>query len=167
MAYEEELVRFRRWFVAPISKLKELSDGDGAFAALMIAMPLYERFIVASLKLAGTAAETEGMKAAINQDLGLNDAQRKRFWAIFRDGFMHQGMGQAGKTQWQVSHVYGERPVFKTFDGVDTVSLDPWKFAERVLNEFVQRPELIVASESFPFAEIFLIPPDELHDHGA
>lgn len=31
---------FERWYVRPIEKLKELPDGDGRFAALMIALPL-------------------------------------------------------------------------------------------------------------------------------
>jgi hypothetical protein len=32
--------KFRCWFVSAIEKLKTLPEGDGAFAALMIAFPL-------------------------------------------------------------------------------------------------------------------------------
>jgi hypothetical protein len=38
--------RFNGWFVKSIEKLRELPEGDGAFAAMMIALPLYERRIM-------------------------------------------------------------------------------------------------------------------------
>lgn len=158
---------FRRWFSASIEKLKELPTGDGAFAALMIAFPLYERYIVAKLKLDGQPTESDDVRAEMSRDLGLTDQQRSRFWKIFRVGFTHQAMGGAGATPYLVSHVFGDRPQFHTIDGVETVCLDPWKFADRVLNEFISRPELITASESFPLAGIFAMQVTETNGEAA
>lgn len=149
--------RFEGWFVQPIEKLAELPEGDGAFAALMIALPLYERYIVAKLKLAGQPAGDKEKQAEMSADLGLDDNKRKKFWAIFRVGFTHQGMGQHGQTRWIVSHTYDEVPQFHTINGCDCVCLDPWKFARRVLQKYSDDPRLIVASESFPLADVFFV----------
>jgi hypothetical protein len=87
-------------------------------------------------------------------DLQLSNDEARRFRAVIRNGFMHQGMGLAGPTQWATSHIFTERPRFQVVRGVSTICLDPWKFADRVLREFQMRPELIAISESFPLATI-------------
>src|SRR5213594_1780838 len=93
----EEL--FERWFVTPVQTLEKLPRGDGAFVALMSVLPLYERAIVARLKLAGTTATVDAIKAEVEQDLVIQPEVRAKFWAIFRNGFTHQGMGLEGKTK--------------------------------------------------------------------
>ena len=164
MPHDDAIALFRRWYQAPIDKLRELPNGDGGFAALIIALPLYERLIKARLKLEGRAANDNATQAEINEDLSLTDDQRSKFWAIFRIGFMHQAMGQAGRTQWLVSHEFTDRPVFRHIGGRETICLDPWKFADRVVQEFLQRPELITVSESFPLAAILRLPIPERMD---
>lgn len=149
------LERFEAWFARPVEKLAELTEGDGAFAALMILLPLYERYIAARLKLAGKEAGEAETKEEMSKDLGLDAGQRSRFWAIFRVGFTHQGMGQHGGTKWAVSHTFGELPEFRSIRGCDCVCLDPWKFARRVLQKYRDDPRLITASESFPLADVF------------
>jgi hypothetical protein len=91
----------------------------------------------------------------MDRDLELTPTQRSVFWAIFRVGFMHQAMGQAGNAGWLVSDQYTAKPVFRNNRNQQVVCLDPWKFVDRVIDEFRRRPELITASESFPLAEIF------------
>lgn len=149
--------RFDGWFVKPIEKLKKLPGGDGGFAAMMIAIPLYERYIVGKLKLEGRPTGEEEIRNEIAADLRLNDHQRSVFWEIFRNGFMHQAMPKAGKTEWVVSDKYGELPEFKTYQGCSYVCLDPWKFVNRVLDKFKQDSRLIIASEGFPLADVFLV----------
>ena len=56
---------FKRWFVVPVQTLEKLDNGDGAFVALMAVMPLYERAIVARLKLAGVASVSAAMMSWI------------------------------------------------------------------------------------------------------
>ncbi len=158
---------FERWFGNAIEKLRELPAGGGAFAALMISIPLYERFVIAKLKLAGKPTDEATVQAEIGSDLNLNDGQRRVFWEMFRNGFMHQAMAKDGKTKWMVSHVFGAKPEFKTMDGIQYVCLDPWKFSAAVLDKFRSDPQLITTSESFPLASIFVMPPEIATDSGA
>ena len=81
---------FERWFGRSIEKLAELPNGDGAFAALMIALPLYDCFIHAKLKLEGRPTTDAIVQNEMGADLGLTDYQRQVFWDVFRNGFMHQ-----------------------------------------------------------------------------
>lgn len=147
--------RFRGWFEAPIAKLKELPEGDGAFAALMIALPLYERSIIAGLKLAELPAGEDEIRAAMSADLGLDDRDRATFWAMFRVGFMHQAMVSSGTTKWLVSHRFGEIPEFRTVNGDRCLCIDPWKFADRVVATFLSDPRRFTVSVSFPLADVF------------
>lgn len=150
--------RFERWHVRAIDKLGELPAGDGAFAALMITIPLYERLIKAKLKVAGKPADEQTTRAEMKEDLKLDDKQMRVFWAMFRNGFMHQAMPKGGKTEWWVSHKFGARPEFVSENGVVRICLDPWKFADRTLEEYCRNPKLITASGSFPLADIFVLP---------
>lgn len=156
---------FERWFGRSIEKLAELPNGDGAFAALMISLPLYDRFIHAKLKLEGRPATDAFVQGEIEADLGLTDHQRRVFWAMFRNGFMHQGMAKDGKTKWVISHVYGALPVFRTIAGQEVICLDPWKFTDRVLAKFRADHRLITASESFPWPGIFILPSEFTFDN--
>src|SRR5262245_22067356 len=73
--------RFNGWYVKPIEALEKLPEGDGAFAALMIALPLYERYIDAKLKLAGEDRTEENKQKEAGEDLGLDDRHRGIFLA--------------------------------------------------------------------------------------
>ena len=148
----EEL--FARWFTAPIETLSKLDSGDGAFVALMATLPLYERAIVADLKLHGQPTDDDGIKSAVETDLHIEPNVRAKFWAIFRNGFMHQGMGLSGKTRWLISAEFSLSPEIRTEGGIDYVCLNPWDFIFHVLRKFQDTPALITASESFPFATI-------------
>lgn len=150
--------RFKGWYVRAVQKLKELPEGDGAFAALMIALPLYERLIKAKLKLAGKSTTDEDFAAAVADDFGLSGANRSVFWSAFRVGFMHQAMGKAGRTPWLVNGGFGAIPEFREIEGKRCVCIDPWKFADRVFEGFLESPELITASESFPLAGVRAFP---------
>jgi len=124
----------------------------------MIALPLYERYIIAKLKLSGGETKDADIQRAIGIDLQLDDRQRRIFWDAFRNGFMHQGMAKEGKTKWMISHVFGEMPEFKTFAGEEYICLDPWKFADHVLAQFRADHRLITASQSFPWAGVSFVP---------
>ncbi|PZR73484.1 MAG: hypothetical protein DLM73_10610 [Chthoniobacterales bacterium] len=145
---------FDRWFAAPIAKLHELPSGDGAFAALIVALPLYERAIIGTIKLRGHDSNEDAIKAEVEADLHIDLPVRARFWSVFRNGFMHQAMGLDGHTKWLVSAEFTAIPTLISRSGNDYLCLDPWKFAERTITKFKERPELITASESFPFATI-------------
>ncbi len=152
--------RFTGWFVNAVEKLRELPEGDGAFAAMMVALPLYERLIIARLRLSDRPAAPDDIRREIGADLGLDEGQRKTFWKMFRIGFTHQAMVQSGQTQWVVSDQFGALPEFRSLNGQSCLCIDPWKFADRVLRGFIQDPRLIVISESFPLADVFALPSD-------
>jgi hypothetical protein len=53
---------FARWFIAPVENLRKMDGGDGAFAALMTTLPLYERAIIADLNFARKKPEKMRLK---------------------------------------------------------------------------------------------------------
>ena len=156
----EEL--FQRWFVIPISILKEMPNGDGGFVAFISALALYERLIVAKLKIQNQTSEPEKVKQAMAKDLGLSPREQTIFWDMFRNGLLHRAMPKAGKTSWIFHNTFGASPTFKFLDHAAFVCIDPWKFTDRVLKEFLDDPNLIIASESFPLPSILLVPFDQL-----
>ena len=148
--------RFDGWFVKPIEKLEELPEGDGAFAALMITLPLYERYIDAKLKLAGKGRTPENKEEEAGKDLGLEVQQSEDFLEqILRIGFMHQAMGTFGDTMWLVDDSIGDLPEFRRYGGHSYVCLNPWKFAKRLFAKYKDDHRLVDASDSFPLADVF------------
>jgi hypothetical protein len=148
--------RFRRWFVDAVAKLRELPKGDGGIAVFMITLPLVERAAVIRLKLGHEERTDTNIKNEVGQILGLtDDGQRRIFWDMFRNGFLHLGMPLAGKTRWQFSGSYTEKPIFNDINGDKFVCLDPWKFAVSILNLYSNDPRLITDSESAPFGDVF------------
>jgi hypothetical protein len=89
---------FRLWFVQPIEKLKETPEGSGGFIALMVGLVLYERLLIAKLKLENRPTDDETIQQAMAVDLKLTDSQRRIFWDVLRNGLLHQAVPKAGKT---------------------------------------------------------------------
>ena len=83
--------RFEGWFVSPIEKLKELPEGDGGFLALSAALFLCERYYRAKTNTHEKKKSPLFMKAAA-QDMGLSLIDFNRFWQVYRNGMLHQGM---------------------------------------------------------------------------
>jgi hypothetical protein len=103
----------------------------------MAVLPLYERAIISRLKLRGDDTTVEAIKAEVEADLQVDPGIRAMFWAIFRNGFMHQGMGLDGATKWRISADYTHSPQLVSKDGVNYICIDPWKFADHVLGLFL------------------------------
>jgi hypothetical protein len=154
--------KFDGWFVKPIKLLKdELPEGDGGFVAFMAALALYERLIIARLKISKLPTDETSIKQEMSRDLGLPDYQRQIFWDMFRNGLLHQAMPKAGKTNYFFSDQYSGYPEFKTAKGCTFICMDPWKFTDRVLQEYLSNPRLIIESNSFPIAAVTTIKFDE------
>jgi hypothetical protein len=49
---------------------------------MMVAPPLYERYIIGKLKLDGKSTSEEDIRSEIAADLRLDDRQRSIFWDI-------------------------------------------------------------------------------------
>jgi len=146
--------KFQIWFVNPIQKLKELPNGAGGFVAFIVGVILYERLISARLSLQGQKTSDEVIRNAMAEDLHLTDDQRRVFWDMFRNGLLHQAMPKLGKTGFCFHHTFSGFPKFKLVNEQPAICIDPWKFTDRILNEFLLEPALIFESDSYPFASI-------------
>jgi len=154
--------KFDGWFVKPIKLLRdELPEGDGGFVAFIATLALYERLIIARLKISNLPTDETSIKQEMSRDLRLTDGQRQIFWDMFRNGLLHQAMPKAGKTNYLFSAQYSGYPEFKTANGYTFICMDPWKFIDRVLQEYCANPRLIVESNSFPLASVKAIKFDE------
>jgi hypothetical protein len=156
----EAILMLQRWFVAPIAHLKKLPSGDGGFVALLTAITLYERLVNSRLKIQGLPQDLTSVKLEVERELQLTPEQRSIFWTVFRIGLAHQAMPMAGKTAWALGERFNALPSFQNIGGIDYVCIDPWKFAERVLQAFLDKPQLINATESFQFGTIGQLPPE-------
>jgi len=162
MNEQEAVDKFRRWYFEPIEKLRKLPNGDGGFVAFMVGIALYERWITAKLKSKNQMADKKSIKKAMQDDLGLSDQERRIFWDMFRNGLFHKAMPKLGKTGYWFNCTFSGYPEFKVLDGHPVIRIDPWKFTDRVIKEFLSDPKLIMESESYPLPSILPIPFDEL-----
>jgi hypothetical protein len=159
---EKALGYFRLWFVEPIEKLKELPSGAGGFIAFMVGLALYERLIVAKLKVENNSTAELFVQQAMADDLKLTNQQQRIFWDMLRNGLLHQAMPKAGKTCCFFHHTFTGYPEFKMQNEALIICIDPWKFTDRVLGDFISNPSLIIASGSYPLASIVPIPFEKL-----
>lgn len=150
MNEQEALDKFKLWYVEPVEKLKELSDGAGGFVAFIVGLTLYERLIYSKLKLIGHKTSSEDFDEAMNEDLKLTDYQRKVFWDMFRNGLLHKAMPKLGKTGYRFHDCFTGYPQFVNEKGYELIHINPWKFTDRVLNEFSENPKLILIAKEYP-----------------
>jgi len=153
---------FERWYAAPLRLLETLPNGDGAFVALSVSLALYERFAKAFIKhdLKQKADET----AFINKlasDFAISESEATTFWDVMRHGFQHQampmqsGQGKSDKPKWLVNGDLPKPIEYGKSVQKDVLLVQPWLFRDQVLAMYEKRPDLIAASQSFPWASIF------------
>jgi hypothetical protein len=165
---------FKRWFAAAIFALqKNLEDGDGAIADLMVVLPLYERYIYITLQRTGDPkpAFYELMANKLELD---NANQAEIFWTTFRHGFCHTGMPlEVGRRLGALPKVgfngdYPKLPEFrKTPDDKPVIVLDPWKFAHHVRKIYKSDPSLLDSHPDAPLVPIYIIAEFELRSSEA
>lgn len=163
MSQKEAVDKFTKWYVLAIEKLKEMPGGNGGFAAFIIGLALYERLIVARLKAKGIKSSPHNRTKEVSSDLGLNDEETGIFWDVFRNGFLHQAMpkpNQKDKISYALHHNFDGIPKFKDYQDQKVVCINPWKFVDTVINSFLEHPELINSSLSYPFPVITQLPPE-------
>ena len=156
MSADSQLL-YERWVLAVIPKLRELPDGDGAFAALSIAFGLYERFIDSKLSKEKVKATPENFNEEAAKDMGLQDDGAdvvSRFWNGFRLGMQHafqpkayiEKEGRGNRWGWEIAEGSGyefyPRIIRKESD-LFIVKIDPWKFLSHVLKRWEENSELM------------------------
>jgi|SRR6266705_654578 len=146
----DNLANFDRWFKEPILELQE--DPNAGFIIVMISLALLERYLreksgVTEGKLnAGFRAEMMKLFPVI-----ASDDIAKIFWAVCRNGLMHQA---TFRTTWggknvtmgllesaaEIEHRYGSSG--------DTFMISPTRFSNRVIEVIENDPSTFEAPHS-------------------
>lgn len=153
--------RFNGWFVAPIEKLKELPEGDGGFLALSAALFLCERYYRTLTNTHEGKGGDEAFKVEAAKDLGLALDDFKCFWRVYRNGIQHQGMpkmyvdNQNVRYNWRTHADFSAIPQTYEIDPKNCeIRLNPWKFAELIINKFQANPKVLENAVSHAFGEV-------------
>jgi hypothetical protein len=157
--YEE---RFEGWFARPIEKLRELPEGDGGFLALSAALFLCERYYRTKTKTHEGQEDNESFKKTAANDLGLSLEDFKVFWNVYRLGIQHQGMPRKFTDKrtkvtyrWRIDGRFSAIPEIRKIDECTSeIRLDPWKFAERIIEKFRSEPNVLKDANIHAFGEV-------------
>ena len=162
---------FDRWVIVPFSALRQLPNGDGAFAALAIAFGLYERYIISQIHKRGGSADAKERNNEASMDFGgaVSPEDFESFWDMYRVGvqhYFHPKHFTKGKDKtrwcWDISEnkgYTGHPKVIQTEADLFIITIDPWLFVEHTLNRWYQHPELMNELSATTFGRI-----QERHD---
>lgn len=158
--------KFQRWVVQALDALRALPEGDGAFAALGIACGLHERFIDALIHHQGKKATPEEFRKFAAADLDVSEDAVDRFYNGHRLGLAHafhpknyiEKAGKGDQWGWEIAEGPGfeKHPaIIKKGDKHYVVRIDPWKFAEHVVNRWKANPDLHDELTEFRFGNVY------------
>ena len=138
---------FDRWVIVPFAALRQLPNGDGAFAALSMGFGLYERYISSQVhKRTGKGPTPEERNDEASKDFGgaVSPADFKSFWEMYRVGVQHyfhpkHFTKSDDKTRWgwdiSENKGYTAHPkVIQTEADLFIITINPWLFVEHTLN---------------------------------
>jgi len=152
--------RFEAWFCRPIEKLKECPEGDGGFLAMSAGLFLCERYYRTLTNTHEGQPESEPFLEAAARDLGLDSAEFRIFWTVYRHGIQHQGMPrrfeQNGITyRAHMDAAFPARPTFHRVDAtVREIRIDPWKFADLIKGKYQENPDVLKQATVHAFGEV-------------
>jgi hypothetical protein len=151
---------FHKWFVSPLRVLSEIPNGDGGFVALATSCFLYERYATAVLMETRGRAKTDDKIQQLAIDFQLDLATATAFWQMIRDGLLHQGMPIVDEQRNSKLLSWGFHNDFKKpiqqgkLDGADALLIQPWLFAQRVIQLWQENLTLIDKARCFPWADV-------------
>jgi len=160
---------FERWVLAVVPKLRELPNGDGAFAALSMAFGLYERFIDSLLHQQQIKASPANFSTQAAKDFGLAGGAGveaiERMWSGFRLGMQHafqpkaytEDAGRGDRWGWDISEEVGYHayPVVVQLEkDLFIVTLNPWLFLAHTLQRWREHPDLMNELSEFRLGAI-------------
>jgi hypothetical protein len=145
--------RFSIWYSGPLKRLEQCIDhGHGAIAALMVALPLYERWV----RFRVLKGAPDNRPQIISDDLQIGDPEKaKIFWNVFRDGLCHTGSffeesEKAQKEGWTLPKISldGAHPQFPRFTkhpttGEGIIEVNPWGLIHHILDKYEGNDELL------------------------
>jgi hypothetical protein len=156
--------RFKRWVEVPLELLRNIGNGDGAFATLSICFGLYERFVHSSIQSSNTQTNPEFFGFA-GKDLDCEPETFKRFWECYRVGMQHafqpknyhEKKGTGDRWGWEMAAESGFHafPVITNPDpNLYIIRIDPWKFADHVLARWKANLQLLDEISVFTFGKV-------------
>jgi hypothetical protein len=158
MKIDDPKILFERWFEAAFEKLATLPKGDGGIAGLMIALPLFERYVHHRKKQLGW---TSFYQVMAHELLLCEASEAEEFWTVFRHGFCHTGMPfEQGKKKLILPKVTlsGNGPALPEKlpipGGPHVFLLDPWKFIAHVRDIYRKDPALLSQNDEAPLMPI-------------
>jgi hypothetical protein len=146
---------FKRWVEAAVAKLRELPNGDGAFAVMAIAFGLYERFLDSRIHSRGESPDPSARNVEASKDFDGNVSADdfKIFWEMYRVGVQHYFQPKHftkfkdnTRWGWDISENKGYKSypeIVKRESDLFLVVIDPWKFAAHVIDRWRSHPELM------------------------
>lgn len=151
--------------MVPLTALKTIPNGDGAFIAISIGCFLCERYY-RSVTSTQDDHRKEDYKVAAAKDLKIDGKFFDAFWDIFRNGVQHQASPKAaprtnkktGKVtnyKWRISGDFGPIPTRCFSKGYTVICLDPWKFADLMVSKFLNDPSRLCDVSTHSFGEIW------------
>lgn len=159
MKIDDPKILFDRWFDSAFERLSTLPEGDGAIAGMMIALPLFERYIHVKKKTIGGGWSFYQIMASELVLSGADEAEE--FWTIFRHGFCHTGMpfeedrDQNALPKVTLSANGPKLPQKMPIPGGPHVYLlDPWKFISHVRDIYRNDPSLLTQHDQAPLMPI-------------
>jgi hypothetical protein len=156
---------FDRWVVVPFAALRQLQNGDGAFAALAMGFGLYERYITSRIhKRNGDIEKERYEEASKDFDGAVPSADFKSFWDMYRVGVQHyfhpkhftKGIDKI-RWGWHISEGEGYSAFPKVIRAdVDLfiITIDPWLFVEHTIRRWYEYPELMDELSATTFGKI-------------
>lgn len=150
---------FEKWFGAPLDKLEEIPEGDGAFAAMSTCWGLYERFL--------STLSKEEKQARKMRDFEVSTAEQANdIWNMCRDGLAHSAMffvkrEPRGKKKTKVKYMsYEINGNFTRAFEFDTknpnlLMINPWLFKKLVVSIYRSNYQLLVKNEGAPMPTAF------------
>lgn len=145
---ESDISLFKRWVEAPVAKLRELPNGDGAFAAMSMAFGLYERYLDSCVHSRGEKPTPQARIEEASKDFGrkVSSSDFKGFWDMYRVGMQHHFHPKhftKGKDNtrwgWDISEGHGYKAYPELIQREDDLFLfviDPWMFIGHVLERW-------------------------------
>lgn len=171
MSTQQLPLTFQRWVIAPLKALRELPNGDGAFAALTIAFGLYERFLISTLAAQGEgeAPEERHKLASRDFDSTVTPEDFQAFWDMYRVGVQHSFQPKnftkskdSTTWGWDISEDKGYHKyptIIHTSSNCYIIAIDPWKFIEHVVLRWQEHPELLNQKPVYSFGTITVSQP--------
>jgi len=131
--------------------------------ALSVALFLCERYYRTLTNTHEGQRDDKAFKVEAAKDLGLKEKDFEHFWMVYRNGIQHQGMpkryvdkGNKVTYKWSIDEGFSATPEIHKIDAqTQEIRLNPWKFAELMINKFRANPSILENATLHAFGEVF------------